>query len=51
MIIFIDDLEDYGYTTAALEEGGESVDRRAEVEAAYLDRIRATLNVSLTAGH
>ena len=50
MIIFIDDLEDYGYATAALEEGGESFERRAEVEAAYLDRIRDTLVVSLATG-
>ncbi len=50
MIIVIDDLEDYGYATAALEEGGESADRWPEVEATFLDRIRNTLDVSLATG-
>ncbi len=47
MIIFIDDLEDYGYTAGQLEEDGESFERWPEVEQTFLDRIRGTLDVTL----
>ena len=45
MIIFIDDLADYGFTAVELEEGGADVDRWPEVEQAFLQRIRDTLTV------
>ncbi len=48
MIIFIDDLEDYGFVTADLEEGGEHAERYPAMEQMMLDRIRATLTVRLT---
>ncbi len=48
MIIFLDDLEDYGYTTADLEGDGEYSVRYPEMEQAMLDNIRGTLTVGLT---
>ena len=47
MIIFIDNLETYGFTAAQLEEGSDSVERWPEIEQAHLDRIRDTLTVTL----
>lgn len=45
MIIFIDDLESYGFSVAELEEGGAEASRWPEVERAHLDRIKNTLTV------
>jgi hypothetical protein len=45
MIIFMDDLEAYGLTAAALLEGGAEAGRWPDIEQAHLDRIRATLEV------
>lgn len=45
MIIFMDDLADYGYTAAELQEGGDHEDRYAEIEQAHLERIRNTLTI------
>ncbi len=47
LIIFLDDLETYGYTAAQLEEDGDSHERWPEVEQALIDRIRDTLSVEL----
>ncbi len=46
MIIFIDDLADYGVTAAELNEGGSSASRYGEIEQALIDRIKATLSVT-----
>ncbi len=46
MIIFIDDLEDYGYTAEELTEGGANEDQWPDVEQALLDRIRTTLTAA-----
>lgn len=45
MIIFMDDLAEYGYTAAELQEGGEKEARYPEVERAHLERIRNTLTI------
>lgn len=45
MIIFMDDLAQYGFTAEALGEGGETQDRWPEVEKAHLDKVRATLTM------
>ena len=45
MIIFMDDLSDYGYTAAEIREGGASADRYREVQEAHLERIRSTLRI------
>lgn len=45
MIIFIDDLESYGFSAAELAEGGAEASRWPEVERAHLDRIKNTLTV------
>lgn len=45
MIIFMDDLSDYGYTADELQEGGARVGQYPEVERAHLERIRNTLAV------
>ncbi len=47
MIIFMDDLSDYGYTAEELQEGRGNADRYPEVEKAHLDRVRQTLRVSI----
>jgi hypothetical protein len=46
MIIFMDDLTDYGYTAEELDEGGINADKYPQVEEAHLDRVRQTLVVS-----
>ena len=45
MIIFVDDLARYGYTAPELKQGGVKAGDWSAVEAAHLDRIRATLEV------
>ncbi len=45
MIIFMDDLSDYGYAAAELEEGGGKADQYGDVEKAHLERIRNTLSI------
>ena len=45
MIIFMDDLDNYGLTAADLEEGGAEADFWPEIEQAHLDRIRNTLTM------
>jgi len=51
MIIFMDDLSDYGYTATELQEGGVKADQYREVEKAHLERIRNSLTMrSLESG-
>ncbi len=50
MIIFIDDLEDYGYTAQELTEDGTNVDQWPDVEQMLLDRIRETLIATASNG-
>lgn len=50
MIIFIDDLEDYGYTAEELTQGGANVEQWPDVEQALLDRIRETLIATASNG-
>lgn len=45
MIIFMDDLADYGYTAADLQEGGDHQDQYVVVEQAHLERIQNTLTL------
>ncbi len=44
MIIFMDDLADYGYTAAELQQDGRHRSQWAAIEQAHLDRIKETLS-------
>lgn len=46
LIIFMEDLAPTGWTGESLREGGEHVERWAEVEAAHLDRIKRVMSLT-----
>ena len=50
MIIFIEDLERYGFAATDLGEGGAHAASWPEVEQKFLDRIQHTLTITLDAG-